>query len=153
MSTKISLPDLKNLCKENNIKGYSKLKKDEIINLLKTNKVEIKPLSIRCETEKITEDLEKLTVKDNKKKKSENDTVINDKFDKPIIKYYTFKDEKSDKFWEITYEDSKDEKVKYLVRYGKKDTPGSRSIPKMDKMSNINKLMSTKTEKGYILKK
>ena len=65
MTTKVSLPELKSLCKENNIKGYSKLKKDEIIDLLNKNKIEIKDPKRKEDVEKLTEDLKELDVKEN----------------------------------------------------------------------------------------
>ena len=153
MTTKVSLPELKSLCKENNIKGYSKLKKDEIIDLLNKNKIEIKDPKRKEDIEKLTEDLKELDVKEKKPKKSEikkdESEELDDKMKKPITKYYLFKDEKSDKFWEIMYDNISEEKIKYIVRYGKVDTPGSRSKPKMDSMKNIEKLIETKIKKGY----
>ena len=153
MTTKVSLPELKSLCKENNIKGYSKLKKDEIIDLLNKNKIEIKDPKREEDVEKLTEDLKDLDVKEKKPKKSEikkdESEDLDDKMKDPITKYYIFKDEKSDKFWEIIYDNTSEEKIKYIVRYGKVNTPGSRSKPKMDTMKNIEKLIETKTKKGY----
>ena len=153
MTTKVSLPELKSLCKENNIKGYSKLKKDEIIDLLNKNKIEIKDPKRKEDVEKLTEDLKELDVKEKKPKKSEikkdESEDLDDKMKDPITKYYIFKDEKSDKFWEIIYDNKSEEKIKYIVRYGKVNTPGSRSKPKMDTMKNIEKLIETKTKKGY----
>ena len=153
MTTKVSLPELKSLCKENNIKGYSKLKKDEIIDLLNKNKIEIKDPKRKEDVEKLTEDLKELDVKEKKPKKSEikkdESEDLDDKMKDPITKYYIFKDEKSDKFWEIIYDNTSEEKIKYIVRYGKVNTPGSRSKPKMDTMKNIEKLIETKTKKGY----
>ena len=143
MSTKISLPELKSLCKDNNIKGYSKLKKDEIIDLLKKNKVDIKKVSERTEIDDITEKISNIGIK-----QKENEE-INDEFKNEIIKYFVFNDDKSNKFWEIKYEDNNEDKRKYIVRYGKVDTTGSRSKPKMDTLTNINKIIDNKTKKGY----
>ena len=55
-----------------------------------------------------------------------------------------FKDEKSDKFWEIKFEDTNDDKRKFIVRYGKVDTPGSSAEPKLDTITNIKKLIEAK---------
>ena len=143
MTTKISLPELKSLCKDNNIKGYSKLKKDEIIDLLKKNKVDIKKVSERAEIDDITEKISNIGIK-----QKENEE-INDEFKNEIIKYFVFNDDKSNKFWEIKYEDNNGDKRKYIVRYGKVDTPGSRSKPKMDTLTNINKIIDNKIKKGY----
>ena len=67
-----------------------------------------------------------------------------------VIEYYIFKDEKSDKFWEIKFEDTNDDKRKFIVRYGKVDTPGSSAEPKLDTITNIKKLIETKIKKGYV---
>lgn len=156
MATKVSIPYLKNLCKENKIKNYSKLKKDEIIDLLKKNKIEINDPKRKEGIEELTEDLKELDVKDVKdhfiKEVSKNlveSYELDDKMKDPITKYYTFKDDKSEKFWEIKYENDDKELLKFIVRYGKIGTPGSRSKPKMEKLSNINKLIQTKINKGY----
>lgn len=168
MATKISLPELKTLCKENNIKGYSKLKKDEIIELLKSNKINIDHSSKREDLDEISNDLKNLKVETNIKsekienKKSNNKSIssekhkdetkkeIDESMKKPLTKYYTFKDDKSEKFWEIKYDNIEEEKIKYIVRYGKVDTPGSRANPKLDTLANINKLIASKTKKGYV---
>ncbi len=148
MSSKISLPELKTLCKENNIKGYSKLKKNEIIELLKENKIEIKD-SKREDITDVTENLKKLEIKD-KKMETKNEE-LDEKMKNPLIKYYELKDDKSEKFWEIKYDNTKEEKIKYIVRYGKIKTPGSVSKPKMDNIKNIEKIIETKVKKGYEL--
>lgn len=148
MSSKISLPELKTLCKENNIKGYSKLKKNEIIELLKENKIEIKD-SKREDITDVTEKLKKLEVKD--KKIESKDEEIDEKMKNPLIEYYEFKDEKSEKFWEIKYDNIDEEKIKYIVKYGKIKTSGSVSKPKMDNIKNIEKIIETKVKKGYKL--
>ena len=143
MSTKISLPELKSLCKDNNIKGYSKLKKDEIIDLLKKNKVDIKKVSNRTEIDNVTEKVSNMSIK-----QKENEE-LNDEFENETIKYYVFNDDKSNKFWEIKYEDNNADKRKYIVRYGKVDTHGIRSKPKMDTLTNIDKIIDNKIKKGY----
>jgi len=161
MSSKITLPELKDLCKENSIKGFSKLKKNEIIDLLKKNNIDIVPQKNREETEVV----KKSDIKETEKSTSDNEIpkkvnkkeTTKDKEEKeldeimknPIVKYYVYEDEKSNKFWEITYDNIKEEKIKYIVRYGKTDTPGSRSKPKKDTLKNIEKLIETKIKKGY----
>ena len=186
MSNKITLPELKSLCKTNNIKNYSKLKKDEIIELLKKNDVKFRSeetdiingaqenfvsskkqlykqtidnSSEDTEITKISEDIEKIdlkekqtTKKESPKKKGKEIEELDDVFDNEMIKYFIFNDEKSNKFWEIKYEDNINEKRKYIIRYGKESTPGSRTKPKMDTMKNIEKLINSKISKGYRLK-
>lgn len=151
--SKLTLPELKSLCKENNIKGYSKLKKDEIIDLLNKNKIEIKDNKKKEDIEKLTEDLKELDVKEHFIKEVSKALVesyeLDDKMEDPITKYYTLKDDKSEKFWEIKYDNKSEEKLKYIVRYGKIDTPGSKAKPKMDTLKNISKLIETKIKKGY----
>lgn len=156
MTTKLSLPELKSLCKENKIKGYSKLKKDEIIDLLKNNNIEMKS-SLRSEVEDVSKKMTDLKIsndkkedkKTNKTEKKEEKEEIDDKLENEIKKYYEFKNDKSNKFWEIKYEDNKSEKRKYIVRYGSTDTSGKTVSPKLDTIKNIEKLIETKIKKGY----
>ena len=42
MSSKATLLKLKELCRDNNIKGYSKLKKNEIIELLEKSSINLR---------------------------------------------------------------------------------------------------------------
>ena len=70
-----------------------------------------------------------------------------------INKYYKLKDDKSDKFWEISYDDSAAEKLKYIVRYGKEGTSGTSSKIKKDTLINIQKIIKTKEKKGYVFDK
>lgn len=162
MTSKVTLPELKALCKDNNIKGFSKLKKEEIIDLLKTNGVKI---DTKIDIDKVSNDLKKMSVKETKETKKESKEtkdskktsketkkkeVLDDKMKNEVMEYYIFKDEKSDKFWEIKFEDTKDEKRKFIVRYGKVDTPGSKAEPKLDTITNIKKLIETKINKGYV---
>jgi len=161
MSSKLTLPQLKSLCKEHNIKGYSKLKKDEILQLLKDKNIQIDQ-----ETKDTKENVEKessdnvsetssesSTKKTKVKKEIKKETTeeIDSTMENELTKMYIFKDDKSDKFWEIKYENNGAEKRKYIVRYGKVDTPGSRSKPKMDTLKNIDKIIETKVKKGYII--
>ena len=162
MTSKITLPELKTLCKDNNIKGFSKLKKDEIIELLKTNGLKI---DTKIDIDNVSNDLKKMSVKETKKEPKENKEIkdskktsketkkkeiLDDKMNNEVIEYYIFKDEKSDKFWEIKFEDTNEDKRKFIVRYGKVDTPGSRAEPKIDTITNIKKLIETKIKKGYV---
>ena len=39
----MNINKIKKILKDNNIKGYSKLKKDELLNLLKENNINIEP--------------------------------------------------------------------------------------------------------------
>ena len=165
MTSKITLPELKALCRDNNIKGFSKLKKEEIVDLLKTNGVKIDnkiDTKIDIDIDKMSNDLKKMSVKETKKepketkdsKKTSKETkkkeILDDKMNNEVIEYYIFKDEKSDKFWEIKFEDTNDDKRKFIVRYGKVDTPGSSAEPKLDTITNIKKLIETKIKKGYV---
>lgn len=167
MTSKITLPELKSLCKDNNIKGFSKLKKEEVIDLLKTNGVKIDTKSItktvtKSDIDKVSNDLKKMNVKETKKeskvqkdskktsKETKKEEILDDKMTNEVTEYYIFKDEKSEKFWEIKFEDTNDDKRKFIVRYGKVDTPGSRAEPKLDTITNIKKLIETKIKKGYV---
>ena len=164
MTSKITLPELKALCKDNNIKGFSKLKKEEIIDLLKSNGVKIHDkIDTKDDIDKVSSIMKKMSVKETKKEPKEpNDSkktskvtnkkkeVLDDKMNNEVIEYYIFKDEKSDKFWEIKFEDTNDDKRKFIVRYGKVDTPGSSAEPKLDTITNIKKLIEAKIKKGYV---
>ncbi len=179
MTSKITLPELKSLCKDNNIKGFSKLKKEEVIDLLKTNGVKIDTKSntkvdtksntktvtkavTKSDIDEVSNDLKKMNVKETKKeskvqkdskktsKETKKEEILDDKMTNEVTEYYIFKDEKSEKFWEIKFEDTNDDKRKFIVRYGKVDTPGSRAEPKLDTITNIKKLIETKIKKGYV---
>ena len=192
MNEKITLPQLKNLCKDRGIKGYSKLNKKELILLIERT-LSVKDENIKNDSDKDdksveTESSEKVeepktiknksnknectekvketkTIKDKSDKdecteKVKEPEIIKDKSDekineineimgKTITEHYKLKDDKSDKFWEITYEDINDEKKKYKVRYGKEGTDGIYSKIKEDTFKNIQKIIITKEKKGY----
>jgi predicted DNA-binding WGR domain protein len=163
MSSKLTLPELKSLCKENKIKGYSKLKKDEIIQLLKDNNIQFKQDDKKDKVEKESSDnssddsskdstdssTEKTKLKNEIKKETTEE--LDSSMKNELTKLYVFKDDKSSKFWEIKYENSDEEKRKYIVRYGKVDTNGTSSKPKMDTLKNINKIIDAKLKKGYVI--
>lgn len=161
MSSKLTLPQLKSLCKEHNIKGYSKLKKDEILQLLKDKNIQIdqetKDTKENVEKESsdnVSETASELSTKKTKVKKEikkETEEELDSTMENEKTILYVFKDDKSNKFWEIKYEDNGAEKRKYIVRYGKVDTPGSRSKPKMDTIKKIEDIIETKVKKGYII--
>ena len=74
MTSKITLPELKAEVVDNNIKGFSKLKKEEIVDLLKTNGVKIDnkiDTKIDIDIDKMSNDLKKMSVKETKKEPKE----------------------------------------------------------------------------------
>lgn len=92
----------------------------------------------------------------NKLKKQEEDTkkytkeeVKKEEIQEDFIKEtYIYKDENTEKFWEITY---LPEGGDYKVKFGKVGNDG-RTINKIDNINNINSLIQSKKEKGYKLK-
>jgi predicted DNA-binding WGR domain protein len=205
MTEKITLPQLKNLCKDRGIRGYSKLNKKEIILLIdstlsnkddhpeKRNEFKtIKEMSNKDDKSDIVkktktikdehpekmkktktikdEHPEKMkktkTIKENpiknedsdivketktiKEKSIKNEDSENEIMGKIITKHYKLKDDKSDKFWEIIYEDINDEKKKYKVRYGKEGTDGTYSKIKEDTLKKIEEIIISKVKKGYV---
>ncbi len=194
MNEKITLPQLKNLCKDRGIKGYSKLNKKELILLIDStlsdkdeciekvketktiknnsdkdeylekikepkkktimdtsdkNKCMEKVKEIKNIKDKSDKDERSEKVKESKTIKDKSDEKINEIMGKTITEHYKLKDDKSDKFWEIIYEDINDEKKKYKVRYGKEGTDGIYSKIKEDTFKNIQKIINTKEKKGY----
>ena len=61
---------------------------------------------------------------------------------------YYYNDNKSQKFWEITYDSEKG--GEYKTRFGKNGSEG-RQHTKIDTLENIEKLIQTKIKKGYIM--
>jgi predicted DNA-binding WGR domain protein len=193
MNEKLTLPQLKNLCKDRGIKGYSKLNKKELILLIdntlsnkdeNTDKVketktskdksdkdeiiekvkETKTSKDKSDKDEITEkvketktskdksDKDEITekVKETKTIKDKSEEKINEMMGKTITEHYKLKDDKSDKFWEIIYEDIDNEKKKYKVKYGKEGTDGTYSKIKEDTLKNIQKIIISKEKKGYV---
>jgi predicted DNA-binding WGR domain protein len=161
----VSIANLKALAKENDLKGYSTKTKDEL--LIELVKAGIKiPLVYKERNEtnsdsgsdsskpkkKATGGAKKETESDSteKKPRAKKEKPEFEKSDmvKPKTVYLKLKDEKSDKFWEIIYENSDNEKQKYIVRYGKVDSPGTTSKNE-DTSEKIQKLIEDKKKKGY----
>ena len=61
---------------------------------------------------------------------------------------YYYNDDKSHKFWEITYDSEKG--GEYKIRFGKIGSKGCQNT-KIDTLENIEKLIQTKIKKGYIM--
>ena len=174
MNEKLTLPQLKNLCKDRGIKGYSKLNKKELILLIdntlsnkdentdkvketktskdKSDKDEIIEKVKETKTSKDKSDKDEIIekVKETKTIKDKSEEKINEMMGKTITEHYKLKDDKSDKFWEIIYEDIDNEKKKYKVKYGKEGTDGTYSKIKEDTLKNIQKIIISKEKKGYV---
>ena len=161
----VSIANLKALAKENNLKGYSTKTKDEL--LIELVKAGIKIPLVYKERNETNSDSGSDSSKPKKKatggakKETESDSTEKKpraKKEKPefeksdMVKskkvYLELKDEKSDKFWEIIYENSDNEKQRYIVRYGKVDSPGTTSKNE-DTSEKIQKLIEDKKKKGY----
>ena len=67
---------------------------------------------------------------------------------KPKTVFLKSENEKSKKFWEIIFENSDNEKQKYIVRYGKAGSSGTERKNE-DTAEKIQKLIKDKKEKGY----
>ena len=161
----VSIANLKALAKENNLKGYSTKTKDELLIELVKAQIEI-PLVYKERNEtnsdsgsdsskpkkKATGGAKKETESDSTEKKPRAKKEKPEFEESDMIKskkvYLEFKDEKSDKFWEIIYENSDNEKQRYIVRYGKVDSPGTTSKNE-DTAEKIQKLIEDKKKKGY----
>ena len=155
MNEKLTLPQLKNLCKDRGIKGYSKLNKKELILLIDntlSNKDENTDKVKETKTSKDKSDKDEIIekVKETKTIKDKSEEKINEMMGKTITEHYKLKDDKSDKFWEIIYEDIDNEKKKYKVKYGKEGTDGTYSKIKEDTLKNIQKIIISKEKKGYV---
>ena len=96
-----------------------------------------------------------------KKKETESDSTekkLRAKKEKPefeqsdMVKtkkeYFKMEDEKSNKFWEIIYERTENEKQRYIVRYGKVGNSGTTSKNE-DTSDKIQKIIEEKKKKGY----
>lgn len=160
----VPLATLKAIAKENNLKGYSTKTKDELLIELVKAKIEI-PLVYK-ERNETNSDSGSDSSKPKKKatggaKKEESDSTEKkprakkekpefEKSDmvKPKTVYLELKDEKSEKFWEIIYENSDNEKQRYIVRYGKVDNQGTTSKNE-ETSEKIQKLIEDKKKKGY----
>ena len=161
----VSRANLNALAKENNLKGYSTKTKDELLIELVKAKIEI-PLVYKERNEtnsdsgsdsskpkkKATGGAKKETESDSteKKPRAKKEKPEFEKSDmvKPKTVFLKLENEKSKKFWEIIYENSDNEKQKYIVRYGKVDSPGTTSKNE-DTSEKIQKLIKDKKEKGY----
>ena len=164
----VTVKVLKELAKENEIKGFSTLTKDEL--LIKLVKAEINiPLVYKERTETNSDSgsdsskSKKKATSGTKKKETESDSTekkprakkVKPEFEesdmvKPKKEYFEMEDEKSNKkFWEITYENSQNDKQKYIVRYGKVDSLGTKSKNE-DTSDKIQKIIEEKKKKGYI---
>lgn len=162
----ISVATLKTLAKENGIKGFSLMSKVLLIITLMENGVDVRShLEIKERKEsnpesEVSKSKKKETGGGSKKDKTE-EKKPKEKKEKPdfeekdMIKSkkecYIFKDEKSDKFWNITYERSDNAKQKYIVNYGKVDSPGTIS-KNIETSEKIQKLIEDKKKKGYVKK-
>ena len=161
----VSIANLKALAKENNLKGYSTKTKDELLIELVQADIKI-PLVYKERNEtnsdsgsdsskpkkKATGGAKKETEYDSteKKPRAKKEKPEFEKSDmvKPKTVYLKLKDEKSDKFWEIIYENSDNEKQRYIVNYGKVDSPGTTSKNE-ETSEKIQKLIEDKKKKGY----
>ena len=162
----VSIANLKALAKENNLKGYSTKTKDELLIELVKAKIEI-PLVYKERNEtnsdsgsdsskpkkKATGGAKKETESDSteKKPRAKKEKPEFEKSDmvKPKTVYLELKDEKSEKFWKIIYENSDNEKQRYIVNYGKIGNSGTTSKNE-DTVENIQKLIEDKKKKGYV---
>jgi len=165
----VSIANLKALAKESNLKGYSTKTKDELLIELVKAQIEI-PL-VHKERNETNSDSgsdsskpKKKATGGTKKKETESDSTEKkprakkekpefEKSDmvKPKTVFLKSENEKSKKFWEIIYENSDNEKQKYIVRYGKVDNPGTTSKNE-ETSEKIQKLIQEKITKGYVKK-
>ena len=165
----VSIANLKALAKESNLKGYSTKTKDELLIELVKAQIEI-PL-VHKERNETNSDSgsdsskpKKKATGGTKKKETESDSTEKkprakkekpefEKSDmvKPKTVFLKSENEKSKKFWDIIYENSDNEKQKYIVRYGKVDNPGTTSKNE-ETSEKIQKLIQEKITKGYVKK-
>jgi len=161
----ISVLTLKTLAKEHNIKGYSTMSKDLLLITLMENGVNVRSHLEIKERKETNPEPEKSKAKKKetsggKKDKSETEEKKpRTKKEKPefeqsdMIKSkkecYVFKDDKSDKFWNIIYERSDNEKQKYIIQYGKVGSSGTES-KNIETSEKIQKLIGEKIKKGYV---
>jgi len=165
----VSIANLKALAKESNLKGYSTKTKDELLIELVKAQIEI-PL-VHKERNETNSDSgsdsskpKKKATGGTKKKETESDSTEKkprakkekpefEKSDmvKPKTVFLKSENEKSKKSWEIIYENSDNEKQKYIVRYGKVDNPGTTSKNE-ETSEKIQKLIQEKITKGYVKK-
>ena len=167
------LPELKALAKESNLKGYSTMKKADLVKFLEESGIKIpketnsdsgsdssKPKKkaiggAKKETESVSTEKKPGAKKetDSTEKKPRAKKEKPDFEEKDMIKSkkesYIFKDEKSDKFWNIIYERSENEKQKYIIQYGKDGSSGTTSKNE-ETSEKIQKLIEDKKKKGYV---
>jgi predicted DNA-binding WGR domain protein len=168
------LVDLKALAKEHKLTGYSTMKKSDLVKFLEESGIKIpivhkerKETNLKTEVskpkKKVPSEAKKETDSTEKKPGAKKETDSTEKkhiakkekpeFEKsdmvkPKTVFLKLENEKSKKFWEIIYENSDNEKQKYIVRYGKVDSPGTTSKNE-DTSEKIQKLIKDKKEKGY----
>ena len=161
----ISVATLKTLAKENGIKGFSLMSKVLLIITLMENGVNVRShLEIKERKEansesEVSKSKKKETGGGSKKDKPETEKKPKEKKEKAdfeekdMIKSkkecYIFQDEKSNKFWNITYERSDNEKQKYIIQYGKVGSSGTET-KNIETLKKIQKLIEEKINKGYV---
>ena len=161
----ISALELIKLYKENNIKDFSKMSKELRLITVIENGVDVRSHLEIKERKETNPEPEKSKAKKKetsggKKEKSETEEKKpRAKKEKPefeqsdMIKSkkecYVFKDDKSDKFWNIIYERSDNEKQKYIIQYGKVGSSGTET-KNIETLEKIQKLIQEKIKKGYV---